>query len=99
MSFATDTPDGCTLRLRVHPGAKNNAITGTHDGALKVALTTPPTDGRANDALIAFLAARLRLPRARVALLQGLSSRSKVVRITGPNADEVRSLLAPEASA
>jgi uncharacterized protein YggU (UPF0235/DUF167 family) len=41
-----ETPDGCTLPVRVHPGAKRNAINGTHDGALKVSLTMPPTDGR-----------------------------------------------------
>jgi uncharacterized protein (TIGR00251 family) len=54
-----DSADGCILPVRVHPGAKRNAITGVHDGALKISLTTPPTDGRANDALIAFLAERL----------------------------------------
>ncbi len=41
-----DNPDGCTLFLRVYPGAKRNAVTGIHDGALKLSLTTPPTDGR-----------------------------------------------------
>ena len=92
----SDTPDGCTLQLRVHPGAKRNAITGIHDGALKVSLTTPPTDGRANEALIAFLAEQLHLPKARVSLVQGLTSRSKTVRITGLNAEEVRALLAPD---
>ena len=48
-----DSSDGCTLPVRVHPGARRNAITGIHDGALKVSLTTPPTDGRANQTLIA----------------------------------------------
>jgi hypothetical protein len=38
-----DIPDGCTLPVRVHPGARRNAIAGIHDGALKVSLTTPPT--------------------------------------------------------
>ena len=99
MSFANDTPDGCTLQLRVHPGAKTNAITGMHDGALKVSLTTPPTDGRANEALIAFLAERLRLPKGRISLLQGLTSRNKLVRITGANAEEVQAQLMPEALA
>jgi uncharacterized protein (TIGR00251 family) len=59
MSFATDAPDGCTLALRVHPGAKRDAIAGLHDGQLKVSLTPPPTDGRANEALIRLLAERL----------------------------------------
>ena len=91
-----DTPDGCTLPVRVHPGAKRNAIAGTHDGAIKISLTTPPTDGRANEALIAFLAVRLSVPRSRIALLSGQTSRSKVLRITGLNASEVESRLGPD---
>jgi uncharacterized protein YggU (UPF0235/DUF167 family) len=67
----TSTPDGCTVTLRVHPGARRNAITGLLDGAIKISLTTTPTDGRANEALIAFLAERLHLPRARVSMLPG----------------------------
>jgi uncharacterized protein (TIGR00251 family) len=89
------TPDGCTLTLRVHPGARRNAITGTHDGALKISLTTPPTDGRANDALIAFLADILSLPRARITLIQGQTSRSKTIRITGLTAPAAEALLNP----
>lgn len=91
-----DTPDGCTLPVRVHPGAKRNAIAGTHNGAVKISLTTPPTDGRANDALIAFLAERLSVPRSRIALVSGATSRSKVLRITGLNAAEVESRLGPD---
>jgi uncharacterized protein len=92
----TDSSDGCVLPVRVHPGAKRNAISGVHDGALKISLTTPPTDGRANEALIAFLAEKLRLPRARVALVSGQTNRSKVLRITGLNAEEVKALLSPD---
>ena len=84
-----DVPGGCTLPVRVHPGAKHNAITGTHDGALKISLTTPPTDGRANTALIAFLGKRLRVPRAHIELLTGATSRSKTLRILGLTAAEV----------
>jgi uncharacterized protein (TIGR00251 family) len=90
-----DTPDGCTLIVRVHPGARTNAISGTHDGALKVSLTTPPTDGRANEALIAFLAERLSIPRARIALLTGAASRNKTLRITGKSAADVQAALSP----
>ncbi len=95
MSFCTDTPDGCTLALRVHPGARRNAVTGTHDNALKVSLTTPPTDGRANEALLRFLADTLHLPKARVTLLSGAASRSKTVRVTGMSAAEVEAALTP----
>ena len=88
-----DTPDGCILPVRVHPGAKRDAIAGGHDGALKISLTAPPTDGRANDALIAFLAERLRIPRARISLLAGASSRSKTLRIAGKSAAEIQAAL------
>jgi hypothetical protein len=88
-----DISDGCTLPVRVHPGARRNAITGIHDGALKVSLTTPPTDGRANQALIAFLAAELHIPRARVILLTGAASRTKSLRISGLTAAQLRAAL------
>jgi hypothetical protein len=90
-----ETPDGCTLPVRVHPGTRTNAVTGVHDGALKISLTTPPTDGRANDALIAFLAERLRIPRSRISLVSGATSRSKTLRIAGKSAAEVQAALDP----
>jgi hypothetical protein len=88
-----DSSDGCTLPVRVHPGARRNAITGIHDGALKISLATPPTDGRANQALIAFLAGELRIPRARVTLLTGAASRAKSLRIAGLTAAQLRTAL------
>jgi len=77
------TDGGCILSVRVHPGAKRNAIAGTHADALKISLTTPPTDGRANAALIAFLAKRLDIPRLSIELISGATSRSKTLRLTG----------------
>jgi hypothetical protein len=88
-----DVLDGCTLAVRVHPGAKRDAIVGMHGGTLKVAITAPATDGRANDALIAFVAERLRVPRARVSLLAGATSRTKTLRIQGTSAAEVQAAL------
>jgi len=95
VQFARDVPDGCTVSVRVHPGAKRDAVTGTHADAIKIALSSPPVDGRANDALIAFIAEQLRLPRTRIALLSGVSSRSKVLHITGKSAAEVQAALSP----
>ena len=88
-----DVADGCTLAVRVHPGAKLNAIGGMHAGALRVSITAPATDGRANDALIAFVAGRLDVPRARVTLLAGAAGRSKTLRIQGKSAAEVQAAL------
>lgn len=87
------TPDGCTLKVSIHPGAKRNAVTGTHADALKISLTTPPTDGRANAALIAFLAERLSIPRASINIIAGATIRSKTLRLTGTTAAEAERLL------
>ena len=93
--FVRDVGDGCTVSVRVHPGARKNGVSGVHAGAVKVSLTTPPVDGRANEALIAFVAEMLRVPRGRVNLVSGLTSRSKVLRVTGKSAAEVRAALLP----
>lgn len=87
------SPNGCTFSVRVHPGAKRNAITGTHDNALKISLTSPPTNGRANQALIAFLAERLNIPRASIELISGHTSRTKTLRLTGITTAEAESRL------
>ena len=88
-----DTDDGCVLPVRVHPGAKKNAIGGVHDGALKISLNAPPADGRANAALVAFLAELLEVPRARIALLTGATSRTKTLRISGLTRAQVEAKL------
>jgi uncharacterized protein (TIGR00251 family) len=93
--FVRDVADGCTVSVRVHPGARKNGVSGVHAGAVKVSLTTPPVDGRANEALIAFVGEMLRVPRGRVNLVSGLTSRSKVLRVTGKSAAEVRAALLP----
>ena len=94
-SFVKDVEDGCTLSVRVHPGARKNSVIGVHEEALKIALTAPPVDGKANETLIAFLAEALRLPRARITIAAGLTSRAKIVRITGRSAAEVAAALLP----
>lgn len=99
MSFTRDTPEGCSLSVRLHPGAKRNAVTGLHNGTLKIALNAPPVDGKANEALIAFLAERLSVPRAKIALVAGLTSRSKTLRIAGKSAAEVAAALSPDQDA
>ena len=97
-NFAIDLPDGCTVAVRVHPGARKNGVTGIHADAVKIALTAPPVDGRANEALIAFFAETLRVPRSRVALVAGAASRTKTLRITGKSAAEVAVALFPTES-
>jgi uncharacterized protein (TIGR00251 family) len=85
-----DTPHGATFAIRVQPRARKNAIVGEIGDALKIALTAPPVEGRANEACIDFLAEFLKVPRSSVTIAAGETSRSKVIRITGMSADELR---------
>ena len=91
--IVNDTPAGATFQVKVHPRAKKNAITGEVGDALKLALTAPPADGRANEACIAFFAELLNVSRSSVTISAGLGSRNKVIRVTGLTASEVRSRL------
>jgi uncharacterized protein (TIGR00251 family) len=88
-----ETTDGITFEIKVHPRAKKNAITGEVGDALKVALTAPPIDGRANEVCIEFFAKLLRVPRYSVTIASGQSSRNKVIRVAGLSAEEVRERL------
>ena len=83
-----------SFAIRVHPRAKKNAITGELGDALKVSLTTPPIDGRANEACIEFFAKLLKVPRSSVTIASGQTSRNKLIRVAGLSADEVRKRIA-----
>jgi len=84
---------GVTFAVRVHPRAKKNAITGELGDALKVALTAPPVEGKANEACIEFFAKLLKVPRSSVSIAAGQSSRNKVIRIAGLSAKELEKRL------
>jgi uncharacterized protein (TIGR00251 family) len=88
-----NSPAGVTFAIKVHPRAKKNAITGEIGDALKVALTAPPVDGKANEACIEFFAKLLKVPRSSVTIASGLTSRNKVIRVAGLSAEEVRRCL------
>ncbi len=88
-----ETASGITFYVKVQPRARRNAIVGELGDALKIALTAPPVDGRANEACIEFLANLLRLPRSLITIVAGQSSRNKVVQITGTTIEYVRSKL------
>ncbi len=88
-----DTPAGATFQVKVQPRAKKNAIAGEVGDALKLALTAPAIEGRANQACIAFLAELLNVPRSSVTIATGQSSRNKVIRVAGVSAAQVRQRL------
>ena len=73
--------DGITLTLHVQPGAKRSEIVGLHGDALKLKLAAPPVEGKANDALLRFIAEQFHVALRDVELKQGAQSRHKVVFI------------------
>lgn len=79
----TANDDGVTFAVRGQPNAKKNAVVGVHGGAVKVAVSAPPEDGRANEAILQTLSDWLGVKRNQVELIRGASNRSKVVRVSG----------------
>ena len=81
------------LTVKVHPRAKRSAIAGRLGDAWKLSLAAPPVDGKANDECVRFFAELAGVPRSRVRIVMGLTSRTKVVEIEGvPQEDLERRL-------
>jgi uncharacterized protein len=89
-----ESAKGITFAIKVHPRARKNAITGIVGDALKLALTAPPIEGKANAAVIEFFADLFEIPRSSVTIASGETSRNKVVRISGMNRQVVEERLA-----
>lgn len=88
-------PDGSLLlRLHVQPRASSNSLGGLQGDMLKLRLTTPPVDGKANKAVVAYLAKLLHLPKSALTIKTGQQSRSKTLVISGADEQQVRSQLA-----
>jgi uncharacterized protein (TIGR00251 family) len=85
-----ETSGGVTFAVKVQPRARRNAVVGELGDALKIALTAPPVDGRANEACTNFFASLLKLPRASITIASGQSSRNKIIRVVGISADELK---------
>ena len=75
-----------TLAIHAQPGAKRTEVAGAHGDCLKIRLAAPPVEGRANAALVEFLAEQFRVPRSAVTILRGDAARRKTVRVASPAA-------------
>ncbi len=84
-----------TLTLHIQPGAKKSEFAGLHGDALKIRLAAPPVDGKANEALLRFIADALSLPKSAVSLKSGQTSRRKVLEIQGATQDAIARFAAP----
>ncbi len=83
--------NGCArITCRGQPRSSRCKIAGILDGALKIALTAPPVDGKANAALCEFFASLLRCPKSAVSVVSGMTNRNKILEIAGVSANAVR---------
>jgi hypothetical protein len=94
MISVSESARGVSFAIKVHPCARKNAITGTVGDTLKLALTAPPVEGKANQAVIEFFADLFAIPRSSVTIASGEISRNKVVRISGLSRQMVEERLA-----
>ncbi len=85
-----------TLTLHIQPGAKKTEIAGLHGDALKIRLSAPPVDGKANEALVKFVAEALKLPKSAVNLKSGQASRRKVLEVQEATTEAVARLVQAE---
>ena len=81
------------LKVRVSPGARSDTVVGWMDDVLRIRVKAPPEHGKANDALVRFVASTLGLPAAQVTLRRGGGSRNKLIHIDGMTDDEIRKRL------
>ena len=88
----TEKDGAVTFAVRVQPRASRDEIAGEYQGALKIRLTAPPVDDRANESLRKLLAARLKVPLAAVRIASGERSRNKRLEIHGVTAAMIRGL-------
>ncbi len=89
--LAIEEKDGSlTFPIRVVPRAKKNEIAGVEGGSLKVRLTAPPAKGKANEALVEFLAQALGVRKGQVEIVRGQRARNKTIRVKGLSEKEAR---------
>lgn len=97
MTWLRQEGESLVFSLHIQPGAKVTEVVGLHGEALKIRLAAPPVDGKANACLVTFLAKRLGVPKARIELLSGETSRAKRLRVVGVDAELAAKMLQAKA--
>ena len=93
ITLSRQTDGAVSFAVKVAPRANKNEIPGFEGGVLKVRLKAPPIEGKANDALVKFLADALGISRSQIEIVSGQASRRKVVRIRGMSADRIEKVI------
>lgn len=90
LEISADSRGGCFLLLRVKPGAKSNRLSGFHNGALRVEVTSAPEKGKANKAVIKVLAKELKLAPKNISVISGQTSQNKKIQFDHLLPDDLR---------
>ena len=93
--LSTNKDHQIILEFYVQPRSSRTTIVGLHDDSIKMAITAPPVDGKANTQVTTFLAKLFKIPKSSVTILSGHQSRHKKVAITGIKQAEIKTILAP----
>jgi len=88
-----ETAEGVTFAVKLQPRARRDAIVGELGGALKLSLTAPPVEGRANQACVEFLSLALQVAKSAVLIVSGETNRRKLIRVNGITAAQLRERL------
>ena len=91
----TEKDGAVTFRVRVQPRAARDGVAGEHDGAIKLRISAPPVEGKANDACRRLIAKLAGVSQSAVEIIAGESSKDKVIRVRGTTAERIRGLTAP----
>lgn len=97
MTYLREQADSASVSLSIHvqPKASRTRLAGLHGEALKLCITSPPVDGKANAAVIEFFAKLFKIPKGAVTLAGGEASRDKRIILEGVSADQAEALLHP----
>lgn len=98
LKWCSAIPGGVRIAVQLQPGAKKTEVVGVHDDALKLKLQAPPIEGRANEALVKFLASALSVPKSAVTITHGLTNKRKLVAVASKSLtpDAVGKALLPQ---
>jgi len=90
MVYLKETDQGIEFKVKIQPRASTNEITGTFGDAFKLRITAPPVEGAANEAVIKFLKKLFGVSQGDVTISSGLTSRNKIIRVTGITLSEAK---------
>lgn len=88
-----ETDKGITFQVKIIPRAHRDEIVGVENDALKIRVHAPPVEGRANEALLKFLAQKLNLARVNIEIVRGATSQHKIVRVRGMSRERLEEIL------